>query len=172
MMRYQVFVKWRVITPPELYVKEWGKLLPSCGPDEVGEDEYHPDKMIFVGSPFDTANEASSYAISQGWNERDWHIKPFKVLIPLAESPAPQRNIVQPTAFRDRFQDRITGTDAEHFGLDEIVAKNVSVFHMERMDDDHMWFVLYDMGKGIAQHVDLYAREGKLIGHVREPDPF
>jgi len=65
-----------------------------------------------------------------------------------------------------RKQDRITGTDKENFGLDEIVASDVQ-FHMERMSTSHMWFVLYDEKKGTAQHVDLFAVRGTLKAHVR-----
>lgn len=62
--------------------------------------------------------------------------------------------------------DRITGTDDEHLGLDEIVASGVD-FHMERMSDNHIWFAVYDEKKGIAQHVDVHAVDGKLRVNVR-----
>lgn len=67
----------------------------------------------------------------------------------------------------DRSLDRITGTDEAHLGLDEIVASNVN-FHMERMSDSHLWFVLYDEQNKTAQNVDIHAVGGKLKVHVRE----
>ena len=64
--------------------------------------------------------------------------------------------------------DRITGVEAAHLGLDEIVASGID-FHMERMDDDYLWFVISD-GKN-DQHVDIYARDGKLVVTVRDQEP-
>lgn len=53
MQRYQLFVKWRLITPPEEETANGGH-VPDGPPEDTAEDEYHPDKVIFVGEPFNS----------------------------------------------------------------------------------------------------------------------
>lgn len=69
----------------------------------------------------------------------------------------------------DPKENRITGADEEHLGLDEIVAAQVD-FHMERMDDNHMWFALYDDARHTMRHVHLYAKDNRLIATVMEEE--
>ena len=77
-MPFQLFVKWRCITSPD--VEEMAGPVADCAPDDVGEDEYHPDKMISVGPSFDVAQDAADYATAQGWKAEDVEIRPYEVL--------------------------------------------------------------------------------------------
>lgn len=77
-MPFQLYVKWRFITSPDVEEASGGR-VPEGSPDEVGEDEYHPDKLIAVGPSFDEAQGAADYAIAKGWKAEDVDIRPYQV---------------------------------------------------------------------------------------------
>jgi hypothetical protein len=74
-MGYLLLVKWRFITSPDVAETEDG-FVPDCGPDEVPEDMYHPDKLIHVGPVFEEMQAASEYARDRGWSADDIDIRP------------------------------------------------------------------------------------------------
>jgi len=79
MVRFQVYVKWRFITSPDVEETQGGALAEGS-PEDVGEDVYHPDKMIAVGQPFDRAEDAAAYATARGWKQEDCEIRPYEIL--------------------------------------------------------------------------------------------
>lgn len=80
-VRYQLFVKWRFITSPDVKETECGgRPWEEKTPEEVGEDNYHPDKLIFVGPPFESAQEAADYGTARGWMREDCDIVPYKIV--------------------------------------------------------------------------------------------
>jgi hypothetical protein len=62
---------------------------------------------------------------------------------------------------------RVTCRDAGDYGLDEIVAENVS-FHIERMAANHFWFQVTDGARRINVHLH---QEGRKIVAVVEDGP-
>ena len=73
---YQLYVKWRFITSPDVEETQSGKPVAKGSPEEVGEDVYHPDKLISVGPGFESAAAASAYARLRGWKREDCDIRP------------------------------------------------------------------------------------------------
>jgi hypothetical protein len=57
----------------------------------------------------------------------------------------------------------------DQYGLDDIVVKDVQMFRMERMDEDHVWLACYlTDGQQIA--FNLW-REGETIKYAAGPLP-
>jgi hypothetical protein len=58
----------------------------------------------------------------------------------------------------------------DDMGLDDVVVKDVAMFRMERMDDDHVWLACY-LTDGQDIVFDLW-REGRLIKYAVRDFPI
>jgi hypothetical protein len=58
----------------------------------------------------------------------------------------------------------------DDLGLDDVVVKDVSMFRMERMDDDHVWLACYLTG-GEDLVIDLWVEGGVVKYAERDPLP-
>jgi len=57
----------------------------------------------------------------------------------------------------------------DSLGLDDVVVKDVELFRMERMDDDHVWLCCY-LADGQRIDFDMWRKEKTILYTERKMD--